>query len=191
MPSDYKKLYEFCQELTPDIRRNDIKNKVLDICDQRSVRVIITTMNTAIMRGAFLGPKSGHPYVENSGVPYIVLARGLNYCWERFIFIKELMHFFDKEEEKTTSVVFEPLLDSFSSPSSLEERSPIYLSEIKAVWMAIACFCPEENRLKLKNDLLNGHIDEYGIALKLKMPAQHIRHLMSDKFEGIIGSLTE
>ncbi|WP_075322417.1 hypothetical protein [Acidithiobacillus albertensis] len=190
MASGYKNLYEFCQELTPYIRRNIIKNKVLEICGQESVRVIKTSMDTSVMRGSFLGTESENSYVQNSGVAHIVLARGLNHCWERFVFVKELMHFFDEEEEKTTSAVFDLLLDSFSSPSSLEDPpSPIYLSEVNAVWMAVACFCPETYRLKLKNDLQNGHIDEYGIALKLKIPKQHVRLLMSHKFNAIIDHL--
>jgi len=93
----YKDLYEYCQTLTPKISRNTIKNKALELSGVPSVRIVKTGLDTTICRGFYLSAKNNnHRLVQQLGSHVIVLARdGLNYCWERFVVVKELMHLFD------------------------------------------------------------------------------------------------
>jgi hypothetical protein len=57
--------------------------------------------------------------VEQFGSSVVVVARGLNRCWERFVYVKELMHVFDGVDEATDSgEKFESMLEGLVMPTS-------------------------------------------------------------------------
>lgn len=50
----YGELYDYCQTLTPYLRRNDIKNKLLDLSSISKLLMLRTTLDVNICRGFYL-----------------------------------------------------------------------------------------------------------------------------------------
>lgn len=182
----FKGLYNFCQTLEPKISRNDILKKTLEITGAQTVKAVKTSLDITACRGMFLSPKNtNHRIVQQLGCNVILLARGQKYCWERFVYTKELMHLFDDDDEPTsTEEKLEKLLADLEVPSA--ELSKQALSEIKGFWMALACLCPEKNRLEFQRLREKNHIDNYGIALQLKIPEQYVPSLFRQGYLNII-----
>lgn len=150
-----------------------------------------SAMDISVCRGMYLSAQNtNNRFVQQHGNHVIVLARELkeNYCWSRFIFIKELMHLFDDPKEATDSGdAFDKLLSELSGPGT--ESSYQFQSELKCFWMALAAFCPEENRREFEKQRADGHIDNYGIALQLRIPEQYVPRLFENRYRVIIDQL--
>lgn len=185
----YSKLYQHCQGLTPKIGRNVIRDKVLELTGVSRVSEQWDSLDPAVCRGYSLhGINAAHPIHEHHGDHLIVIAREQSYCWKRFIFVKELMHLFDTNDEKTADKEsFERVLIEFGSGSP--DRSRQMSAEIKAVWMALGLFCPEQHRLQLERDLIAQKMDSYDVANHLKIPQDHIPRLFSKDYPRIIQKL--
>lgn len=182
----YKELYEYCQTLKPRVSRKYITSKVLELTGVSSVRVAYTDkLDPAICRGFFIdGSLNG-----TGPGKWIVMCRGLNYCWTRMVFVKEMMHLFDKKEEMTSSrESFEQLLNDLALPE-LEEITPQIQSESDAIWMALGCFCPEDYRKLYKTEKSSGLIDNYGIAVRLRIPEYYVQFLLHPTYEEKIAQL--
>jgi hypothetical protein len=117
-------------------------------------------MDTSVSRGFFISLKNlDGEQTKYYGNDTIVLARELNYCWQRFVYTKELMHIFDTPQECVNSAEsLGNLLSSFEVPSALNHNEP-YKSEAIAVWRALCCLCPEKNRQSFLDMHTKGHID--------------------------------
>lgn len=185
----FKELYEYCQSLQIPISRKDIQPKTLAITNANKVSAVKSTLDTEIVRGYFLSASNTEVrLVQQFGCNIIVVARSLNYCWERFVFTKELMHLFDLDDEKTSnSDELETLLSNFEIPDT--NGSKQFKSDIKGLWMALACLCPEAERLKFKDSIEKGHIDYYGVALQIKIPEKYVKYYFMDGYERIIKAL--
>lgn len=187
MNKKFKELYDFCQRLPcpPSISRNLICGKVQDIMDQQ-VRIVKHGLDTNVLRGLFLSGQSTSRFVkQNGGNPVIVIARGMSEDWDRLVQVKEMMHLFDEEEEMTSSAAqFEELLNSLTAPSGIV--APQLRTEFEAVYMALACFCPEPARQQFIKDIQAGHTEEYEVALKLRLPKQFVKTLLTPHFGNVI-----
>lgn len=185
----YKELYDYCQTLTPKISREQIKKKVLEITGS-SIRIMKTTLDTEICRGYYLSGKNvEHPIVKQFGSNVIVMARGLNNCWERFVYVKELMHLFDEPEEFTSSSVeFDRLLTDLQSLGTME-LSVQAVSDAKCLWMALAAFCPEALRKQFEQQRNAKLVDDYSIALQLKIPTQYVPLLFDDRYTKTLSAI--
>jgi hypothetical protein len=189
----YKELYDYCQTLQPKVSRRHILRKTLEITGIDQVKSIKTSLDIEKCRGFFLSANNTeHRIVQQLGKNVIVLARDLNYCWERFVFTKELMHLFDNDQEKTdSSEKFNDLLTEFELLQPMEKRSGPFNSDIEAFWKALACLCPEKNRLEYVATIDKGHLDHYGVALQLRIPRQYVHQLFHPNFKQIVDVLLE
>jgi len=187
MNKKFTELYNFCQNLPcpPSISRKVIGSKIQEIVGE-SVKVMKHGFNNDVLRGAFLSANSGSRFVaQNGGKPVVVVARGMTEDWDRLVEVKEMMHLFDEEDEMTSSAgEFEELLNSLVAPSSFV--SPQFRSEIEAIYMALACFCPEPARQQFMKEIKSGHTEEYEVALKLRLPQQYARVLLTEHFSSVI-----
>ena len=183
----YQALYNFCQTKNPHISRNVVRDQVLRITGVNRVSTVKTTMDTSACRGFYLSARNTeHRLVQQHGSHIIVLARGQNRCWDRFVFVKELMHLFDSVDEATdTGEEFDRQLAELSGHPS-PSWSPQMRSEVECFWKALAALCPETVRGEFQTLLDAGQIDEYGIALKLKIPQQYVQHLFRPEYPDII-----
>jgi len=140
-------------------------------------------LDAKICRG-FIIENPSHLFPNFVGNFLIVTSKSLNRCWERFVFIKELMHVYDKSISKTdTSEKLDRQLAELANLSSTEEMSPQMQDEVRAVWMALGISCPEEKRVYYKNKLESGALTEGAVAKEILIPAAYIRHLVSDLYD--------
>lgn len=188
MASKFAELYHYCQTLKPKISRRDIEKKVIELTGAK-VRAVKSGLDIKVCRGFFVSANNKeHPLVKQMGVNLIVIARGLEYPWERFVHVKELMHLFDETAQLTgTPQLFEKLLTDFGQPSV--DTSPQWQAEARAFWMALACFCPESIRKEFQEQLGKGHMDNYSIALQLQIPEQIVPALFVPAYPKTIEKL--
>ena len=122
----YRELYEYCQTLTPKISTTLIKEKTLAVTGVSNIRHVDSNMEGyESIKGYYLSAEDNENtrLVQQCGCDVIVLERGLNGCWGRFVFTKELMHLFDKESEYAKT--YDELRRIFSSFSSLSDTLDI------------------------------------------------------------------
>lgn len=189
--TEYQQLYDYCQTLPcpPYIKRNAIRDKALEITGKKAM-IIAHGLDLEVCRGLFIqADDPDSPFSKHtSGRALIVLGRGMNDCWERFVQTKELMHLFDSDDEKTSSgdQIVE-LLNDFVAPTPRGTNNPRHFAENKAIWMALACLCPEATRQQLVAEYKNKHVDHYAVALQLKIPERYVPHLLHPHFLDFIG----
>lgn len=188
----YKKLYQFCQDLEPGARRWAIRDQVLKLTQHEKLPAVVSGLDTAICRGMYLSLRNtDHPFIKQNGCNVVVLARGLEKPWDRVIFLKETMHLFDDPIEATDSGdKFEQLLNDFSTSTSLASPSVAFQAELKCFWMAMGAICPEKFRQQILTERKNGTLNEYAVALKLRIPTNYVPRLYDPRFEKEIGKLT-
>jgi hypothetical protein len=186
----YKRLYEHVQTCQLHVERKVIREKILELTGAPGVRTVASTLDPEICRGLYISPRNtNHPVYNRLGGHIIVVARGLNRCWTRYIYFKEMMHMLDGDESATDSGhAFETVLTEISG-SVPPERSKQTQAEILAMWGAICVFCPEQLRIDLQNDRNRGHITDYGIALKLRMPEKHVPALFGTAYQNALTAL--
>jgi len=186
--SGYKDLYDYCQTLSIKVSRKFILRKILEITDIGQIKSVKTCLDVNASRGMFLSAtNTNHRIVEQLGCNVILLARDQNYCWERFVNTKELMHVFDSNEQVADlPEKLERILTSFQVSSTGDQ---VIISEHIGFWRALACLCPEKYRLQFKEELDNNLTDYYSIALKLRIPEQIVPQLFIDNYEEIIAHI--
>jgi hypothetical protein len=181
---EFLELYEYCQTLKPRVSRAKLKKKIIEM-NGVAPNVIKSSMDTSVSRGFFMSAQNPNNKYSLNG-DTIILARELNYCWERFVYTKELMHLFDTEQERVnTDERLKGLLNSFEVQTIVNSQDP-FKSELIAFWRALCCLCPEENRQEFLSLYSKGHIDTYGIALQLRIPEQYVSRLFDSNFSEII-----
>jgi hypothetical protein len=169
------------------IPKNTIREHVVQLTGRR-VDIVKTVLDTAKCRGFYLSPQNvEHPFVKilgrdrEVGNDVIVVAQGMNRCWDRFVIVKELMHMFDKPNEATdTGEKFDQLLSDFGASQS--PPSPQGASESNAFWMAMGALCPESHRQPYVKLRLENKISDYDLALKFRIPEQFVPHLFHQQY---------
>ena len=132
------------------------------------------------------------PYEAPFRIANIRYDKSLNRCWTRFVCCKELMHVFDRPEERVdTRERFLTLMSELESLRMKEDMSAMFFSELEAQWMAVIVLCPPRLRDKYKPLLENKTMSEYDIALKLKIPEAVIRNTMSDYYDRAMARLVD
>lgn len=190
----YAELYKHCQSLPVPVSRARIIPKVVELARRpRKPFILIRGINPAELAGAFIEPAPGstHPWaLWSRGEPIIVVARELNYCWRRFVVVKELMHYFDPALSRVSNGEdFESLIHEFSGPRP--DRSPAMDSEVRGLWMALALFCPELLRQDLDRMRSAGEKTDMEIAQMLKIPLAFVPHLFDSNFKTYVSMLCE
>lgn len=189
----YRDLYERCQKIGPlPIHRNQIRDAIIELLPAQGYAVIRSTIDTSLMLGYFVDPTNKeHQFVrQTGGSPVVVVARGLNRCWERFVTIKEAMHIFDDPLQKTnTAADLESVLSGLFAAAPQGEWSPQLKSEVGCFWMALALFCPEPTRIELQRKRENGELTDLQIATMLRIPEKYVPHLFFARFKEIVTRL--
>ncbi|HEY2710063.1 MAG TPA: hypothetical protein VGI95_18610 [Caulobacteraceae bacterium] len=118
--------------------------------------------------------------VQQTGKTVVALAReGNNYCWERFIEVKEYMHAFDSVTEATDSGNdFDVQLRDLTTAGTVEPCDQM-IGEIKAFWRAMGVLCPEHVRQELiaERAVRGQELSDYAIAFRLKIPELYVPNL--------------
>lgn len=170
-----------------------MRDRLLELNGLDRLPMVKTKMDHRICRGIYLSARNQeHRLVQQCGGHVIIIARDLPKEWERFIYIKEAMHTFDDPEEAADSGdKFDNLLNELTGSGSPGPWSKPMTSEIKSFWMALGVLCPEAKREEYAEDRDQGHIDDYEISLRLKIPERYVTTLFQANWLQIIASLTE
>ncbi len=187
----YRELYDICQNLPIPISRRELRPNVARLTGKPEPRIMMRGFDPNVLRGLFVVPNNpAHPHfrwVRGPGGALIYVARGMNYCWERFVEVKELMHLFDKPDQVVgTPEEFQSLVSEFVAPSP--QRSAAFLSESQALWMALGVLCPELQRQEFARQRAAGEIDDAQIAQLLKIPLRYVPHLFLPAFRRSVDS---
>jgi len=185
----YAQIHARFVDADPRISRNEIRKAVSEATGVPSLQPIIEGLNPAICMGYYLSPRAGHRLAQQFGRHVIVLARDLNRCWQRFVFVKELMHVLDGSAESTDSGdKFEAVLNEINGPSPWSEQTT---SEVNAFWMALGLLCPMKVHAELRRQRSRNHVGDYAIALRLQIPEVYVPRLFEPRFEDYIRRLTK
>jgi hypothetical protein len=191
----YRALYEYAQQLSIPVSRKILIEKVCELTGKKQPRACKSAMDETYVRGYFVAPgviTNNRLKDFNDGRPLIVVNRGLNRCWERFVFVKELMHYFDSPLENVSSGdEFDALLNSFTASAPDSERSDAFNSELKSFWMALGVLCPETIRQEYVRQKEHDSITDLEIATALRIPQLYITHLSLPNYKSIISSLID
>ncbi|HEY8577593.1 MAG TPA: hypothetical protein VIL88_14800 [Devosia sp.] len=181
----YRDLYEYCQEQPLYIGRNVIRDKALELTGVPKIPITIVDMDPQHCRGFYLSAKNqDHVMVRQFGGHIVAIARGLNKCWTRFVVVKEFMHLFgDELSAADTGAEFEALLQGINGP---DELTPQIQSEFDCFWMALGALCPEAKRLEYAAKRALNEIDDYTIALELKIPQLYVPRLFESRYRKIL-----
>ena len=190
----YRDLYDYCQGLATPVNRNAIRDKLYELLPDRRVRVVVSDLNMNFVLGYYVSARNeGCRFVQQcGGKSVIVIARGLNRCWQRFVTVKEMMHLFDDPLETTNSAAdLETLLADFCGSAEPGELTPQMRSEIDCFWMAIGLLCPENVRVDLQQRREGGAISDAEIAQLLLVPAKYVPAFFHPRYKEILSRLTE
>lgn len=176
----YRALFDFFQDHGTPVGRKPVREKVREI-SQKPIKVVKTTLDVRLCRGMYFSPQNvNERIVQQLGAGVVVLAReGNNYCWERFVEVKEYMHAFDSLDEATdTGAEFDQLLQDFTSTTELQ-LTPQMNGEIKAFWRALGILCPEPVRQQILAEKAEkgAELSDYAIAVRLRIPEQYVPSL--------------
>jgi hypothetical protein len=192
----FKDLYEAAQKIDGRISSRDLMTLAIEHSDIKHVRemwsdVVVDTS----LRGFYIEGPLGPPVPVAEKGALIVLSREMvtgpnGKHWRHFVYTKELMHVFDREEEKADSEdAFDVQIQNFADPT--KPNSPQYWAEAKAMWRALMVLCQEDKRLDFKNKLANDDITIDFMASALRIPVTYVSDLLRDNFEEIAALLIE
>jgi hypothetical protein len=184
----YNELYQHFKNSELPVSRKEIKTELLNVTGKNKLAITVSSSLVASdCRGLFASVESDCAWVKQHGCDVVVLSRDIwsksklptsNYCMERFITVKEMMHLFDGEDEACdTGEDFDALVAQFVGTQA--DRTPQFVSEIKCFWRALGLLCPEDKRLAFAD----GDLSDYEIALQLRIPEQYVENLFSTSFE--------
>ncbi len=190
----YRDLYEFCQTIKQvPVSTKTIEEKIKEFFPSLSYKVIVSGLDITRVRGFFLSSEnSDHPFVRQAGGSnVIVLARGLDENWRRFIKVKELMHVFDQGLDRVNAGAdLETLLLEMFEPAG-NGKSTFLRSDARAVVMALALFCPESIRAHLVAEVNDGKLTAEDMASRLRLP-NHLAHaLLRDNYKQLVSKVME
>ncbi|MET4570627.1 hypothetical protein [Rhodanobacter soli] len=183
----YAALHAYCQQLPIPVSRKRLYPKLKELCGVDNLKVYKTGISTEKLLGFFVRPGEGIAGLPNltAAAPTIVVSRSLNYCWERFVCIKEMMHLFDDELQKLgTAEEFESLITEMIGP--LLNRSLAGESEVIAFWRAMGIMCPEAQRQEFHRLRDAKKITDLQIAQNLRMPELHVPSLFDPNYKVFI-----
>lgn len=188
----FKALYDYCQGLGTHVPRNPVIKKVEELCGQK-ITYIRAGLDPNILLGFFVSAENkGHRLIQQTGGSnVIVIARGIGRNWERFVLFKEIMHMFDKPQQRTnSSAELGQLLTDFCASELTGEMSQQLQSEHACFWMAVAALCPEEARVRLQQQRDSGELSDTQIADLLKVPEKYVPAFFDARIKDVIAHIT-
>ena len=157
--------------------------------------VVSTSLNVDVLLGAYMAPENEDTLYTGAppGAAAVIVNSNLNYCWARFVQLKELMHLFDNPHHFTNNAdEFESLVVGMCEPlEPTGTRSGQIQSEYECMWMSLALCCSEERRVEFQRLRSERKIADAAIAELLKMPERFVPILFEAQYKTSIGYLLQ
>ncbi len=129
-------------------------------------------------------------YGEEYAIANIRFCEGLNRCWRRFVACKELMHVFDRDDERVTSRErFLQLMHELETRPLYGDMSRMLTSEHEAMWKALTVLCPKPRRDEFMQRWTEKSIGAYDIAVHFLIPADCVSALMGPYYDDVLAKL--
>lgn len=165
--------------LVDDLRKWIIGNRLQDEIWFFPVEINVQKLKGAIKQYTY----RKIPYAEPIHASNIYYASTLNTCWSRLVCCKEMMHIFDRAEERAgTRELVGKLTFDLTSPSLPDTLSAQYMADWVAVTKALIALVPEPVLEQIRPLYKNGSKKAYDIALFLRIPEFYVEYLCSDNF---------
>ncbi len=189
----FSQLYEFSATLRtlPVKLEGVIDAKVIELTAQDEIYYVPLELEPEVSLGHLKQYREPTGvYADAKWITEVRYFKGLNPCWYRYVCCKELMHLFDTLEERTSSAdKLGQLLAEIESPLPDDEQSPMFKSESRTMWMALAVLCPLPLRDYLEPKWADGSMSNYEIALELRIPEIYIPAIKAESYPRIVESL--
>ena len=193
----FRQLYDFVQtQHNVPIDLADLAREIGQIIRPhgRGVSVRQIALNPDVLRGFYISSRN-EDTLFYKGVPpgnaVVALSLSLNYCWTRYVQLKELMHVFDDPLDSTNSEQDLEILLFGLCEDIKEGRSNQLRSEHECLWMALALFCPEALRVELQQKRDAKEMSDHDIAQLLKIPERVVPGLFFPSYKSNISFLLE
>lgn len=132
------------------------------------------------------GSDRSSPYDEEFTVAEVVYCEELdNHPSERrYALTKELMHVFDKDDQRADSrEKFISLMREIQNRPMPQHESAMFKSEIDTRWMAVLVLCPKKFRDQYLEAYKAGKIAAFDIAETFRIPEWVVPFAMDDYYE--------
>lgn len=187
----FSELYRRVQAQDGRISTRWLREQVIELSPiTRVVEQWSGVIDASVIRGFYIEGPMGPPIPLNANEALIGLPRKMmkapdGKAWRRFALTKELMHCFDREDEKAdTEAKFDIQIERFFNPGA--EMSPQFRAEQKAFWRALAVLCQEDRRQKFKAQLEAGEISVEVVAAALGVPTLVVRELVREVWDAVV-----
>lgn len=132
------------------------------------------------IRGLYMSTPDGYE---------IYLLSGMNYCWNRFVFCKEMFHvLLDKDEYRNMQIYehIEEVALKFPEPRSHPSQAAV--SELMAEIAAMEFLFPFKDRLLQLGGKPLDQVDSLAIAQLYKIPQYYVEKYLSQPWMEYIGA---
>lgn len=186
----FKELKSRVDNQPPKIKTGWLRDQVIDLTHITSVREQWDSMDGKAIRGFYIEGSLSGPISLGDNESLIVLSRELSKEWRRFVYTKELMHAFDRKNERTDSAEkFDAQVRRFDDPGA--DTPPQFRSETKAFWRALAALCPEPYWVEMKKQVEDKTISVASVAARLKIPIRNAEDLFWDEYPRILAHVMQ
>ena len=191
----FSRLYEFAAQQThaPVILEGVVDAEIIRLTAQDRILYTPVELDREVCYGLVKQYRLSNGVYDQDPewITEVRYDRTLNMCWRRFVCCKELMHVFDSESERTdSSEKFSVLLDQLETEPLDDDKTPMYISENRTKWMALAILCPIPFRDYFRPRWESGEMSDYDVALELRIPEGYVQTIMKDYFPDVVGVLT-
>lgn len=183
----FSKLYNYVETLTSVPIRIEglVDSKILQLTPHDKIWYVPVELDEKVSLGHYKSYRGlAPPYTAGDLIAEVRYSNQLNDCWKRFVCCKELMHLFDRPDEKVDNPAkYQVLLNELASNPIWTVASPSWRSESIAEWMAMAILCPRPIRNFYKQKLADGEMTENGVAFALRLPQHYIQDVMNEGYD--------
>jgi hypothetical protein len=187
----YSQLYDAVQGQAGRISTNWLRERAIEFSTITNVKEqwsgLVDDVN---LRGFYIEGPLGPPVPRAAHEALIVLSREmcrgpLGKHWRRLVYTKELMHVFDRDDEKAnTEETFDIQIEKFSDPHV--DMSPQFRAEQKAAWRALGALCQEGRRLEYKELVAAEDMSLEVLAATLRLPQAWARVYLREDFQAVM-----
>jgi len=183
--------FEQVEELPIEI--DEIREVILDLGMQDVIKIAGKPADPAKIWGAF------YQYTTHAGVyaqpdfhTLIVYNENLPVPWQRVVCCKELVHIFDRAEERTSSVdAVAALTTKLLGPMSSDDfgyDDIMALKDKTALYECLPLLMPQAARIKAKVAIEEGRHTVESIAEKASLPVPFVALILSDAWPSLSAS---
>lgn len=192
----FKDLYADVQKLDGHIGTRTLTDLAIKHSDITDVREMWSgLLEEMSLRGFYIEGPLGPPVPIPEHGSLIVLSRQMvkgpnGKHWRHLVYTKELMHVFDREDEKADSEErFDVQIQKFADPTA--EVSPQFRAEGKAVWRALLVLCQEQRRNEYRRQFRDDAITLDMFAAAIRVPTAYAHYLLQDNFDEVAAHIME